>query len=260
MSQYQETLERFQRYMLDEDTAMEACVVGEDLEFRKTRLNVYHDGYMLRLLEILGKCYPAVHLLMGRKSFEKVGSAYIAAYPSKHFSIALMGRHFGEFLAAHSLSEPVFVEMAAFEWILEQVMDASDAPQLTFDEIAAALAPEDWANLSLKQHPSVMTHAFHYPIPALWQHLIHEQEKPEITYLETPVQWLIWRFAMQAHFRSGTDDQMMLLDLLQQGRTFSEICDAFAAFMPEDQIANFVAGTMRDWVVEGVFSEYSVVE
>ncbi|MDF3055436.1 MAG: hypothetical protein K0Q74_1343 [Gammaproteobacteria bacterium] len=87
---------------------------------------------------------------------------------------------------------------------------------------------------------------------------MQEKEKPELVRLETPAQWLIWRFNMRGHFCPMSENQAMLLKLLQAGKTFSEICGDFTSIMPEDEIVNFVAGTIRSWVDEGIFSAYQI--
>jgi hypothetical protein len=257
MSEYKQTLERFQSYMLDLDTVMQDHVVGDDLEFRQTRLGVYHKGYSLRLIEILERCFPAILKQLGEEPFYKLCREYIAAYPSTHYSIALYGRYFSKFLAERKSTDPVLVELARFEWILEQVIDAANAPHITFDEMASSLAPEDWANLRLQTHPSLTLDEYHYEVPAFWHHLINDKDKPELTPKETAIHWLIWRYDMKAHFCSATQEQFALLQLIQAGKTFSEICAELTQTMPEEEVVNFVAGTIRQWVEEGIFCEFS---
>ncbi len=98
MSSLQETLEQFQSFILNDEPAIEENISGNDEEFRFTRLNVYRHGYALRLLEILGKDFGGLQILIGCETFDKFGRDYIQSYPSNHFSVRYFGRHFSKFL------------------------------------------------------------------------------------------------------------------------------------------------------------------
>ena len=134
-----ETIENFQNYILDKDNSpIEHSVDGPDSAFRQTRLDVYHAAYSLRLLEILSLNFAMLKVLAGEEVFERLGRDYIHSYPSNHFSVRFFGRNFSQFLATQPEATPVFAELADFEWALGQTIDAPDAPQLTFEQMAAA--------------------------------------------------------------------------------------------------------------------------
>lgn len=257
MSALKETIKNFQEYVLEKSAFIQDHVTGPDLAFRQTRLDVYRAAYSLRLLEILGKAFPALCALAGEKQAESLGRAYIETYPSNHFSVRYFGRHFSRFLSSHIPAEPMFAEMATFEWALEDVIDAADAPQLTFEEMTK-LNPDDWANLSLKLHPSINKVMFYYPIPSLWQHFQQEADQPDLTRKDAPQHWVVWRFNRQAFFRPLTEEQLFMLKLIEEGRTFSEICTELSASMNEDEVVNFAAQNLRQWIEEGIFSEFCV--
>lgn len=257
MTTLQEILENFQAYVLDKDTQITQTIMGPDQAFRETRMNVYYEGYALRLLELLCKNFGALHILAGDELFERFGRDYISSHPSHHFSIRYFGQHFSEFLATHPESEPIFSEVAAFEWALEQAMDAPDAPHLCFEDLAK-LPPEAWGNLTLKTHPSLQIIEFSYPTPTLVSAIQKDEDRPTLTRVEPSTPWLIWRFNLKALFQSLSAEQQQMMQAIQSGQTFAEICDALCQIMEEEKVVSFAAENLRRWISEGIFSEFRV--
>src|SRR5580698_3157980 len=100
MTSLRETIEGFHAYILEKDSAIEKNIVGDTSDFKHTRLGVYQEGYFLRLLEILGKEFPAVKRLAGDEQFDQLGRNYILSFPSHSYSVRYVGQHFSEFLAS----------------------------------------------------------------------------------------------------------------------------------------------------------------
>ena len=67
---------------------------------RVTLLDVYRDGYALRLIEVLTIDYPGVLAMAGPADFDHMARAYIAAHPSHHPSVRWFGKGLADFLAA----------------------------------------------------------------------------------------------------------------------------------------------------------------
>lgn len=257
MSTFQETLENFQAYVLDKNAKITQTITGPDQEFRETRMNIYYEGYSLRLLELLSKNFGALQTLVGDELFERFGRDYINNFPSTHFSIRYFGRHFSEFLATHPESEPIFSEVAAFEWALEHAMDAPDAPHLCFEDLAK-LPPEAWGSLTLKTHPSLQVLEFSYPTPTLVGAIQKEAEKPTLTRVEPSTPWLIWRFNLKALFQPLATEQQQMMQAIQSGQAFAEICDSLCQTMEEEKVVSFAAENLRRWISEGIFSEFRI--
>lgn len=253
-----ETIENFQNYILDkDDSSIEHNIMGADSTFKQTRLDVYHAAYALRLLDVLSMNFAMLKVFLGEELFEQLGRDYINSYPSNHFSVRFFGRHFSEFLTTHPEATPVFVELADFEWALSQTIDAKDAPQLTFEQMAA-LDPDAWANLKLTLHPSLRKLAYSYPTPKLWQALHAKTEHPALERQEKPISWIMWRFNLQSHFSAVSPEQLWMLEAMQSGQTFSDICAGLCEWLTEDKVVSFAAETLRQWITEGVFSEFEV--
>lgn len=254
-----ETLENFHDYIMEKNLNIEQEIVGPNQDFKDTRLGVYHEGYFLRLLEGLSRDFAAVKKLAGEDKFEELGCEYIRQFPSTHFSIRYVGKHFAQFLADNPTLDPLWSEMAAFEWALENAIDAKDAPTITFEEMAA-LNPESWGVLKFTTHPSLEILPLFYQTPLLWQHLLKGTEKPTLARQEKPVHWLIWRFECKSYFRSMDENQLWMMRAIQNGSTFSDICTGLCDYLEEDKVILFAASTLRTWITEGIFSEYCLQE
>lgn len=83
-------------------------------------------------------------------------------------------------------------------------------------------------------------------------------EKPVIERTEKPVYWLMWRFERQSYFCPTTDEQLWMMQALQAGKSFAEVCEGLCDWLEEDKVAPFAAETLRGWVSEGIFSEYKI--
>lgn len=249
-------LENFQASILSRTSTIEQAIVGADSEFKQERLAVYQDAYYLRLQEALGKSFPVVKQLAGEETFAALTHQYIERHPSQHFSLRYLGEQFSQFLAEQA-SDPVWVEMANFEWALEYALDAKDAPYLAFEELAT-LSPDSWGNLVLYPHPSLQTVACSHPTPTLWQAVTQQQSRPALAAQPQPTHWLVWRFNRQAFFRPLDPAQLWMIQAIEAGQTFGEICTGLCDWLAEDKVVLFAADTLRTWVAEGIFSGFNL--
>ncbi len=102
---------------------------------RTTLLDVYREGYALRLIEVLTTDYPGLIAMVGSASFDDMARAYVAAHPSRHPSVRWFGRSLTDFLesTAPYNRSPAAAEMAHFEWELGEAWDAPDMDALVAD-------------------------------------------------------------------------------------------------------------------------------
>src|SRR5205814_7032248 len=74
----------FQDYLLASNESFAASVRDTRKADRATLLDVYRDGYALRLIEVLTNDYPGVVAMAGAADFDHMACAYIPAHPSRH--------------------------------------------------------------------------------------------------------------------------------------------------------------------------------
>ena len=122
----------FQAYVLHRDPAVLQHVLGAGAADAATRMDVYADGYPLRLLEALQTDYPGLRAITGGQDFEALGRAFIAACPSTLRNLRWYGERLSPFLET---SPPwsdrcELADMARFEWAMACSFDALDAAGL----------------------------------------------------------------------------------------------------------------------------------
>ena len=146
----------FQDYLLASSDSFQAAVRDTRKADRITLLDVYRDGYALRLIEVLTSDYPGLMAMAGPADFDHMARAYIANHPSRHPSIRWYGKDLAEFLGATPPYNrtPAAAEMARFEWALGEAFDSPDVTPVAADALMA-LPPEAWETLSFTALPSL---------------------------------------------------------------------------------------------------------
>jgi hypothetical protein len=249
----------FQDYVLAGNAGFASAVRDTRKADRKTLLDVYRDGYALRLIEVLQNDYPGLFAMAGPQDFDYMARAYIAAHPSPFRSVRWYGGKLAGFLA----STPPFnesaeaIEMARFEWALGDAFDATDAEPITAQALIA-LPPEAWETLSFAPLPSLTRLELVFDVPQAWQR--REEQEPgnlEVEPAAGPTPWVIWRPEFVSNFRSLEPDEAPLLDALIAGRPFPEMCESLIAHVGEEEAPGRAAGRLRAWIEEGMIASFS---
>jgi hypothetical protein len=155
--------------------------------------------------------------------------------------------------------DPYYLEMAAFEWELQQVLNTEDAPQITVADMAQ-VPPEQWGDMQLSIHPSVRSLPFHYNIAEVWKCLTNNEMPPAFTLQDEMPTCLFWRFDLKAYFVALNPHQTWMLQALREGKTFGEVCEGLCKWLPEEEVVQFAAQTLYNWISEGVCSELTILE
>jgi hypothetical protein len=220
------------------------------------RLGIYSNAYRVRLIDALSDAYPSLHTLLGDEGFQALGTAYIDARPSHHFSIRWFGDDLSAYLAgsADYGDIPVLAEMAAFEWALRGAFDAADTPTIGREDLQR-IAPGDWAGLSFRLHPSVRRLNLSWNVPQLWNAIDQGAPpiKPERN--DYPVGWVIWRRDLRTFFRSLDVDEAWALDVAGAGESFGDICAGLTEWVDELNAPQRAAALIGRWVDEALISE-----
>jgi hypothetical protein len=244
----------FQQYLLRGAAGIEARVSGSVRVPAAARLAIYGGAYRGRLAEALGANYSALAKLLD-EDFAELAQAYVASHDSPYFSI----RHYGEDLARFLATEeryaaaPLLAELARWEWAMTEVFDAADAAPLD----AAALsrvAPDAWALLRFRWHPSVTRLDLCWNAPQVWQALTEERERPAAAVSATALPWLLWRQGLTTYFRSLTPTEAQALDAARSGWPFGELCELLCETVGDEQAPVTAATFLRGWVASGLIT------
>lgn len=260
MSSLRELQEQFQTYIHQQKNGIENKIVDAPQISIKDRVEIYREGYYLRLIDILEREFSALRNLVGKEQFDALCHEYIDAYPSTYFSVRAYGKNMIEFLSNRPNTDLLHVELARFEWPFGKVIDAPDAPQLTVDDMAA-LPAEAWGTLRLEFHPSLQIVSLHYNTPEIWQALFNNNPEefpvPERVYSEEPQDCLVWRFNQRSHYLAINLHHKIMVEAIQSNKTFSDICEALCDHMEVEQVAQFAGGSLRDWINSGLISRFT---
>jgi hypothetical protein len=249
----------FQDYVLVSSDAFTGQVRDTSKADRVTLLDVYRDGYALRLIEVLTMDFPGVLAMTGPESFDALTRAYIAAHPSRHPSVRWFGRQLADFLATTAPYDRTLAlaEMARFEWALGEAFDSIDAEPVQAEAIMA-VPPEAWETIAFAPIPSLQCLAFAHDVPPAWQR--REEVEPgtlEVAALDAPVPWVIWRPERVSNFRSLEPNEAAMLGAMIERQPFPALCEALLPYVEEGQAAARAAGLLRAWVEEGMIGSFS---
>jgi hypothetical protein len=253
-----ELQEKFKAYILNENAdILNINVISTKSANAIERIDIYKEGYVLRLLEIMEKDFPIFRQIVGEDFFKKIACGYIERYPSYHFSICMFSRHLSKYLLEMGY-EPYLSEIVTFEWALSCALDALDAPQIGVDYLST-VAPESWPDIQFTFHPSLELYEFDFNVPqVVYAHMTHQETIPEINREESKGGWIIWRYALSSYFESVTPAQVGMIQAIREEKTFAELCEGLCQWLPEEEVAQFAAASLRNWLEKGVFSAINV--
>jgi hypothetical protein len=242
-----------QQDLLGEPSAIAGAIVDAPPLPVEGRLGIYRNAYRSRLVEALDDTYPVLHKILGDDMFEEAGHRFVMAHPSRHRSIRWYGSELADFLA-HSApfdAQPILAEVARFEWTLSEVFDSADATPLDRAAIMA-VDPNDWATLTFRFHPSLRRLQLAWNSVAAWKAISADSDPPAPQRSAEPVQWLLWRQALENYFRSIDAAESAALDAAVRGETFETICAALSGCLPEEEVPMRVASLVGTWTDGGL--------
>ena len=245
----------FQRHVLHGEPAFVDVVVSTPAASAADRADIYFQAYRLRLLEAMGKDYPALRILLGEEAFNEMGQAYLDRHPSKHPSLRWFGKPLAGFLSGCPpyAARPALAELAAFEWAQGEAFDAEDTPLIGI-EAMAGIAPEDWGEMRFVFQPSIRRLCLDWNVTAICKAAKQGEALPEAMRGERPMDWLLWRRDRKVYWRSLSLDEADALTLAQAGENFSEVCEALSEHVGEDQAALRAAVLLKQWLNDGLLT------
>ena len=213
------------------------------------RLAVYHDAYRLRLIHTLCEDFPLLRALLGDVGFGRLAQRYLAACPSRSYTLRELGRGLPAFLARR----PALRATAAFEWALLDAFDAADAPTLTAADLAA-VPPQRFARLRFALAPGVRVLRLRWNVPQAWSAWHGGAAATPPARLAAPLDCLIWRRDQCVYFRTLPADEAIALAPLRRGRSFGAVCNALAQAGEMDTAPARAAQLLASWLAEGLFA------
>lgn len=258
MRDLKELQHHFQGYLLDTTASITAAVVDNPPLPAKARLDIYRDGYYLRLLEALEQDYEVLRSMIGEETFDQLGRDYIHAHPSHFRSIRWYGKELASFLQGKTLTfnQPWLIEMAQFEWLLTEAFDAAESSIVTVAEMAA-IPFEKWPQMRFILHPSIRQLVLYTNVVLIWQSYKEESAclSPQKSTIAAP--WIIWRKELEVQFCSLAAEEIYMLRSLMAGAPFATICEGLNEWIEED-VAMHAALLLKRFVLDHLIAEVIV--
>lgn len=259
MRDLQELQNHFQNYLLDKTACIAAAVVDVQPMPAKARLDIYRDGYYLRLLEALEQDYEVLRALVGKEKFDQLGRDYIHAHPSHFRSIRWYGKELASFLQQKKLivDQLWLPEMAQFEWLLTEAFDAAESVVVTVEEMAA-IPFKKWPEMCFTLHSSLRQLTLYTNVVPIWQSYKENgvcllPQKSEIA-----VPWIIWRKELDVQFCSLAADEIYMMRALMTGTSFGTICEGLGEWVEERDVAMHAALLLKRFILDNLIAEVIV--
>jgi hypothetical protein len=247
-----------QTYLLDPGAAKSKdaidVLVLETVEVsRDTRLHIYANAYGARFIEALSTDFNALHGYLGDEAFAELVHAYIAQYPSRHFSLRRAGEKLACFLetTAPYAEHCELRELVEFEWALCHAFDAADIDYASSADFFI-IAPERWPELALRFIPALRALELRTNAPALWKSLNSEQPPPAVEIFSESEHWIVWRKDLKLLFRRLDRIEKMAFDLFRAGATFADVCEKLAENFTENEVPQRAAALLQQWLHDGL--------
>lgn len=256
MAHLYELLGKLQANIIANDQTVISHIAKPDNDSIQERLAIYSNAYQLRLLEVLEKEFPLLKQWMGDKAFEKMGRAYIAAYPSCYFSVADFPERLAKFLAETNMySNKLYLsELVHFMRMLNKTVDIPGKPVLKRQDLAA-IPPNAWAEMKLILQPSVGLVELGFNTLKIWQALINNKPVPKPVEFKKPNYCLVWCKELDAFYLVLTEQEALVIQQLQQNKTFGEICEYLTQWYLAEEVANILANMLLSWLDNAIFAE-----
>lgn len=216
---------------------------------------VYSDGFRLRMAEFLTHDYPVLSATLGEAAFDALVETYWRQRPSTFRNARWIGAALPEFLrATQPYRDDLFVRgLAALEAALTRSFDAEDAPELSIQALAA-MREADWPHLRLGFAPSVVLVESDTAALAAYERAQEGEPLPEPRAGES-FRLLVWRRALDVHYRALDEQEAMALGEAMGGAPFAEICALLAFAEPdadEGETTQAAGALLARWFADGL--------
>lgn len=226
--------------------------------FTPRGLEIYHQAYRLRLIEVLYNDFPVLAQAIGDPAFGALARGYVEHHRSTHFSVRWFGRDFPAFVLRNADTDRRrdWAELVRLEWLLGEAFDARD--DLVIGPAALAAIPgQNWPTISLCFHPSVRTLRVRASTLRWWSSMRSEAGSAG-TPLESTSSGdgrstvVIWRVDTQVRYRPLDTAAAAALMAALTGASMSSMCEALSRYYVPDEVPARVAGLLAEWLGAGL--------
>jgi hypothetical protein len=135
-----------------------------------SRFGVYRNNVFASLINAIAKRYPVTRKLLWDDAFNRVAHCYVATEPPRSPVLLDYGETFPQFLRSvgQGAAADYLADIAALEAARTRAYHAADATPLDRDAFTA-ISTEQWPELRIELHPSVVLLKSAFPMVSVWQ-------------------------------------------------------------------------------------------
>lgn len=206
------------------------------------RLEIYNRQYWFRLQSAFHEDFPGLRAVVGTERFETLMNAYLAAHPSRSFTLRNLGSKLHTWLTQNpqyaGTRLALALDVVSVEWACIEAFDNAEQPPFTVEDIASLGAD---SRLSLQPHVQLL--ALAYPADELVLDM-HRQQRRESSEAgrrseESGVEpfkplrlrkhqtWLaVHRADLSLYYKRMTRPEYQMLSALRDGQALSAALEA----------------------------------
>lgn len=205
----------------------------EDYDHRdaKRALEIYRASVMGNYIECLKRTYPVCLALVGEEFFTALATYYIEETPSYSENLNNYGKGFSPFIKQfpHTQAMPYLADVAQLEWLCHEVINAEASPELEGEHWQSLLADDDLEQVRFCLPKALALMQSDYPIQKIWHsNQPHFTGDDTIDLQQGGDNLIILRHGETIEVIKVPMPEWLLLQLIQQKKTFGEIYIAFS--------------------------------
>lgn len=217
------------------------------------RLNIYHNAYRFRLVDVLFDTFEHTAIYLGSGWFKKVAFAYVQSHHSNSPNIGRYGKEFPDFLAKQFDDDLEISEIALMDWKLRRAFDGFDSSVMTPDSLPR-LASENSGCLHFEFVPTLSITPQYFNTLDIWHAIDEDRAPPAAERLAQPVDILIWRKGHSPHFRSLAPIESAAISAVYSGDSLDTIGAKLEDEFPDVDVATEFGVMLRRWLEDLIIS------
>lgn len=216
------------------------------------RLGVYHDMYMLRLVEALEFDYPGVARHMGHARFHRLVESYVGAHPSRSYTLNRLGDHLPDYLEALDRlpRRKLLADLARLELAITLVFDAAQDEALSPAEIVSVPA-EAWPEIRFRPIDAMKLLRLDYPVDDYLQSIKQGGDARPLR--KSPRWMLVFRSDLSVRQVALPRREWTMLDAICRGLALADAVESISGLRPHLSETELFAW-FREWTRMGLFT------
>lgn len=215
------------------------------------RLEIYEDGYFLRIQDVMKEDFPATCRALGEDVFRGLVNNYLFAYPSKYPNVSDVSINFPEFLKSTPFVTdlPFLPELALLERREIDSFFAADLPPFGTNAFQK-ISPDHLPKTRFKLHPSVFLLSFDHPVHTI----IENVNEDDSVFFKLPDKRktfvLLYRKSERVRSQELDLPTFTLLSSLQDGKSIAE---SLAPDLKPEQVQTLFAFWLENEILQSYY-------